>query len=81
MSKNEDAVLSERKSAQWKVWIADVLKNRTSATNVWIAGKLNMVAPQSVSILTSRFRREKKDKDNAYQEFIQNITKWLFSAP
>jgi hypothetical protein len=34
---------------------------------VWIASKLNMGAPQSVSILTSRFKQQ--------HEFIQNITK------
>ena len=37
LHKDESAIASERKSAQWKVWIADVLKSRTSATNVWIA--------------------------------------------
>jgi hypothetical protein len=45
-------------------------------SNVWIASKLNMGAPQSVSILTSRFKQQQKQrKDIAYYEFIQNITK------
>jgi hypothetical protein len=53
-----------------------VLKRHTAATNVWIASKLNMGAPQSVSILTSRFKQQQKQrKDIAYYEFIQNITK------
>jgi hypothetical protein len=55
--------------------IADVLKSRTAATNVWIADKLNMGAPQSVSILTSRFKQQEQGKDVAYHEFIHNITK------
>jgi putative transposase len=75
LQKNDSAILSEKKSAQWKVWVADVLKRHTAATNVWIASKLNMGAPQSVSILTSRFKQQQKQrKDIAYYEFIQNIT-------
>jgi len=75
LEKDGNAVVSEKKSVQWKVWIADVLKRRTAATNVWIAGKLNMGAPQSVSMLTSRFRQQKQDRDVGYLEFTQNITK------
>jgi REP element-mobilizing transposase RayT len=74
LQKDDSAILSEKKSAQWKVWIAFMLKTRTSVTNTWIAEKLNMGAPQSVSMLTSRFGREKAAQDEAYQEFIQNIT-------
>ncbi|MDA1048672.1 MAG: hypothetical protein O3A82_17320, partial [Verrucomicrobia bacterium] len=62
--------------ARRDVWVADVLKRHTAATNVWIASKLNMGAPQSVSILTSGFKQQQKQKkDIAYYEFIQNITK------
>jgi REP element-mobilizing transposase RayT len=75
LDKNDRAILSDRKSAQWKVWIADVLKRHTAAPNVWIAAKLNMGAPQFVSMLTSRFNQQKQKRDTAYQEFIQNITK------
>jgi REP element-mobilizing transposase RayT len=32
-------------------------------------------APQSVSMLTSRFRQQKQNRDVAYLEFTQNITK------
>lgn len=75
LDKNHRAILSDKKSAQWKVWVADVLKRHTAAPNVWIAAKLNMGAPQSVSMLTSRFNQHKEKRDAAYQEFIQNITK------
>ena len=76
LDKNHRAILSDKKSAQWKVWVADVLKRHTAAPNVWIAAKLNMGAPQFVSMLTSRFNQHKEKRDAAYQEFIQNITKW-----
>ena len=79
LQKNDNAISSEKKSAQWKVWIAVVLKSHTAATNVWIADQLNMGAPQSVSMLTSRFKQQKQDRAAAYLKFTQNITKWLFS--
>lgn len=60
----------------WKVWIANVLKSHSSATNVWIATKLNMGAAQSVSMLTSRLKKEISDRsDPADERFYQNITK------
>ena len=37
-------------SDKWKFWIADVPKRNTAATNVRIPDKLNMGAPQSVSM-------------------------------
>ena len=84
LQKNNDAISSEKKSAQWKVWIANLLKSHTAATNVWIADQLNMGAPQSVSMLTSRFKQEKQDQNLAYLEFTQNITKcplFVFESP
>ena len=56
-------------------WIADVPKSNTSATNVSIAYKLNMGAPQSVSMQTNRFRQHNQDRVASYLVFIQNITK------
>jgi hypothetical protein len=75
LDKDDEAISSEKKSAWWKVWGACVLKSNTAATNVWIADKLNRGATQSVSMLTSRFKRQKQDKEAAYLRFIQNITK------
>ncbi len=36
-------------SAPWKVSMAEALRRRTTAPNRWIAEKLNMGAPNSVS--------------------------------
>jgi hypothetical protein len=68
-------ILSDKKSSQWKFWIADVPKRNTATTNVRIPDKLNMGAPQSVSMQTNRFRQQNQDRDAFYLGFIQNITK------
>ena len=64
----------EIKSADWKILIAAVLKSKTSATNVWIAEKLNMGVPHAVSRYVGIFRQNKEDRKQAYQELIANIT-------
>ena len=75
LGKGSDAILSEKKSAPWKIWIALCLKRRSAATNVWIASKLNMGAPQSVSILTSKLiKAHQVQKDPQFEQFYQNIT-------
>ena len=74
--KDNAAIRSEKKSARWKVGIANALKSHSSATNVWIATKLNMGAAQSVSMLTSQLKNELSErKDPEYERFYQNITK------
>ncbi|MFO8027919.1 MAG: transposase [Opitutales bacterium] len=72
VEKDAEDIAAEKKSAKWKVWIANGLKSHSSATNVWIAEKLKMGAPQSVSILTSRIRKASVDEE--YERFYQNIT-------
>lgn len=69
-----DSIQRDRKSANWKIWIAVELKTRTSAPNTWIARELNMGVPQAVSARTSRFKAESRVKDSSYNEFIQRIT-------
>jgi len=71
----DHVILSDKKSSQWKFWIADVPKSNAAATNLRIADKLNMGAPQSVSMQTKRFRQQNQDRDASYLEFNQNITK------
>jgi hypothetical protein len=75
LHQDDHEILSDKKSSQWKFWIADVPKRNTAATNVRIAYKLNMGAPQSVSMQTNRFRQHNQDRDASYLEFIQYITK------
>jgi REP element-mobilizing transposase RayT len=66
--------IREIKSADWKILIAAVLKSKTSATNVWIAEKLNMGVPHAVSRYVGIFKQNKEDTKQAYHELIANIT-------
>ena len=68
-------ITDERKSASWKVWIASVLKQRSSATNVWIARQLNMGVPQAVTIHVGSLDKVKLRKTKEYQNFIYEFTK------
>lgn len=66
---------AEKKSADWKIWIASELKRTTSAPSTWIAEKLNMGAPQLVGTYVNRLRRGLAKEENAsYQDFICRYT-------
>jgi hypothetical protein len=75
LHQDDHEILSDKKSSQWKFWIAYVPKSNTAATNVRIADNLNMGAPQSVSMQPNRFRQHNQDRDASYLALIQNITK------
>lgn len=72
--KHGEMIVSSRKSAEWKVWIACELKRRTSAPNTWIARELNMGVPQAIAVLTSRFLRGDGRTNPGYRAFIQRFT-------
>ena len=74
LGKDTAAIRDDLKSANWKVMLASALKRSTSATNVWIAGKLNMGIPQAVSQNVGKFYASGGDETEAYQELIVNIT-------
>lgn len=67
LGKDRTEIRKDLKSAQWKVMIAAVLKGHTSATNVWIAKKLNMGIPQAVSQNVGKLRASSVDNSKAYQ--------------
>jgi len=75
LHQHDHETLSDKKTWQWKFWIADAPKRINAATNVRIADKLNMGAHLSVSMQTNLFRQQNQDRDASYLEFIQNITK------
>lgn len=52
-----NATAPTAKSADWKVAVAAVLKARTTAPNLWLAGHLGMGSPSAVSRLTVECRR------------------------
>ncbi|MBT5901430.1 MAG: transposase [Opitutaceae bacterium] len=47
--KSSEDISTGRKSADWKVAVAATMRTRTTATNRWLAEKLNMGAPDGVS--------------------------------
>ncbi|MDA9764423.1 hypothetical protein N9C83_03590, partial [Opitutales bacterium] len=47
--KTEDHIQKDLKSAVWKIELACELRKKTSATNPWIANRLNMGDPSHVS--------------------------------
>jgi hypothetical protein len=73
-SKSNTDIQNERKSADWKIWIAYQLKHYSSASNLWITTKLNMGAAQAVSLHTSRFELIRMNKDKTYADFMQRFT-------
>ncbi len=59
--KTGKSVVNEAKGAPWKVAIAAVLKNTTTASNPWIARRLNMGSPFRLSRLVSDCRANPKN--------------------
>lgn len=60
-AKTEASVTDEAKGAPWKVAIAAVLKATTTASNPWIARRLNMGSPFRLSRLVSDCRANPKN--------------------
>ncbi|MGB0259632.1 MAG: transposase [Coraliomargarita sp.] len=68
-------IASDRKSAEWKIWIAAELKRHTSAPSTWIAQKLNMGAPQLVGVYVKRsLHALEQEPNHEYQDFISKYT-------
>jgi len=55
--KSVELARKERKSAGWKVAVADEMKRTTPATNGWIAARLNMGSGRAVSQYVGKLRR------------------------
>ncbi|GAB5562712.1 MAG: hypothetical protein SynsKO_43590 [Synoicihabitans sp.] len=49
LTKSAKDISKDRKSAEWKVAVAATMRKSTTATNRWLAEKLNMGAPDGVS--------------------------------
>ena len=74
LGKDAAAIREDLKSARWKVMLAAILKRHTSATNVWIAERLNMGISQAVSQNVGKFHAGGEGKSEAFQELIIRIT-------
>jgi hypothetical protein len=74
LGKDTAAIRDDLKSANWKVMLASALKRSTSATNVWITGKLNMGISRGVSQNVGKFYEAGGRETEAYQGLIVRIT-------
>jgi len=50
----------QKKSEQWKIWVAAEMKRRNNAPNAWIARRLHMGVPQAVTVHVRAFECGKK---------------------
>lgn len=73
MEQDANSILNEPKSAVWKVSLAALLKQKTSATNVWITQQLNMGTSNAVSRYVSEFRKADDDKNMAFKELTTKV--------
>lgn len=73
LNQNASSILNDRKSAEWKVTLATLLKQKTSATNVWITQQLNMGTPDAVSRYVSEFKKSGGGKTRAFKELTTKV--------
>lgn len=60
VGKSVEDVRRENLSASWKLAIASKMKRETSVTNAWLAERLNMGKPRSVSAICGKYSKEKE---------------------
>lgn len=65
--------LPEQKSAAAKVMLAALLKATTSVSNGWLARRLKMGEPASVSQYVRRFRQKSIDRIPAFQKALSRV--------
>jgi len=71
LGKTQADVRADRKTAPWKVMIAHFMKERTSASNVWLTGQLNMGVPQGVSRSVRIFVENGGPKQKGYKAMLR----------
>jgi len=71
--KDSGNILTEKKSAHWKVMIAHYMKKHTLVSNTWLAEHMNMGRPQGVSQYVSGFERSKGFKTASYRKMTGRI--------
>ncbi|MEO0508825.1 MAG: transposase [Verrucomicrobiota bacterium] len=73
LEKNAEALVNDKKSEAWKVLLATLLKQKSSATNVWITQKLNMGTSDAVSRYVSEFKHSRGHEKKAYKSLITKV--------
>jgi hypothetical protein len=54
--KDAKSIVADHKSTEWKVMLATLLKQKSSATNDWIAQQIKMGTPDAVSRYVSELK-------------------------
>lgn len=75
LGKDEASIETDLKSARWKVMLAALLKQKTSATNAWITGQLNMGTSDAVSRYVSEFKASGACGEEEYKNLTTKIMK------
>jgi len=75
LAKDAASIATDLKSAKWKILLAALLKQKTSATNVWITRKLNMGTSDAVSRYVSEFRRNGGEEEKEYRALTTKVMK------
>ena len=65
----------QKKSKQWKIWVATEMKRQTNAPNAWIARWLHMGVPHTVTIHVRAFECGKNKHPGDHEKFIERFTK------
>jgi REP element-mobilizing transposase RayT len=68
LGKSHSHIVSEKKSAQWKVMIAYYMKKNTLVSNTWLGEHLHMGRPQGVSQYVSAFEKSQGFKTSQYKK-------------
>jgi len=76
LNKTNSDIKAEKKSAEWKLAIASILKTRTTAPNLWISKRLDMGAASTMSSNLSNYLRGKKRKN----KIVRKLEKTLNNA-
>ena len=74
VNKGPQDIVSDPKSASWKVVIAYYLKTHTAVTNGWISTHLNMGIVQGVSRYVSEFAKQKLYRKQDYKDICVRRT-------
>lgn len=73
LGKETPSIATDLKSAEWKVRLAALLKQKTSATNVWITRQLNMGTPDAVSRYVAEFKQRRGDKEKSFKDLTTKV--------
>jgi REP element-mobilizing transposase RayT len=75
LEKNRESIVTDLKSAKWKIILAALLKQKTSATNVWITRQLNMGTSDAVSRYVSEFKQRGGMLEAEYKKLTTKVMK------